>query len=217
MRRTWPRPGSTCSATTRCGTGLPARARVPATAPGLNRRSPPTRRPITPSRKHSIGRPTMRPSRRHCRRRVAGRALLPGSITWTRASAHPRASEHLPSDVAAEPQTGPPDAEQPSWTEPAAAAAPETGIGAAADPGSADAAEDAPRGTVPAWWNGAPVSAGPFGSAFMMPPGSPEHEADMSTGPINEPPRFRDELIKPDPSPHCQRRRGAGGGTVVGR
>jgi hypothetical protein len=113
----------------------------------------------------------------------------------------PEASEHVPSDVAAEPQTGPPAAEQPSRTEPAAAAAPETGVGAAAVPGAADAAEDAPRGAKPEWWNGAAGAAGPFGSAFMMPPGLTEHEADMSTGPINERPRFRDELIKPIPTP----------------
>ena len=101
---------------------------------------------------------------------------------------------------AAERQPGPADAEQPSGTEPAAAA-PEAGTGAAAVPGTTEAAEDAPQEAAQEWWKGAAVAAGPFGSAFMMPPGSPEQEADLSTGPINERPRFRDELIKPLPSP----------------
>ena len=113
----------------------------------------------------------------------------------------PGASEHPASDAAAEPQPGPQDAEQSSGAEPAAAAAPETGVGAAAVPGTADAAEDAPQEAAQERWNGAAVAAGPFGAAFMMPPGSPEHVADMSTGPMNERPRFRDELIKPIPSP----------------
>jgi hypothetical protein len=113
----------------------------------------------------------------------------------------PEASEYPPSGIAAEPQTGPPVAEQSSGTEPAAAAAPETGVGAAAVLRTGDAAEDAPRGAAQEWWNRAAGAAGPFGSAFMMPPGSPEHEADMSTGPINERPRFRDQLIKPIPTP----------------
>ena len=113
----------------------------------------------------------------------------------------PGASEHPASDAAAEPQPGRQDAEQSSGAEPAAAAAPETSVGAAAVPGTADAAEDAPQEAAQERWNGAAVAAGPFGAAFMMPPGSPEHVADMSTGPMNERPRFRDELIKPIPIP----------------
>lgn len=101
---------------------------------------------------------------------------------------------------AAEPQPGLPDAEQLSGTE-LGTAAPESGTGAAAMPGTAEAAEDAPQDAAQERWNGAAIAAGPFGAAFMMPPGSPEHEADMSTGAVNERPRFREELIKPTPSP----------------
>jgi hypothetical protein len=58
---------------------------------------------------------------------------------------------------------------------------------AAAEPAGA-AAEGARNGAALAW--------GPFGAPFMMPPGSPELEgADLSSGPMNEAPRFRDELM----------------------
>lgn len=117
------------------------------------------------------------------------------------------AGEHAPDAVAqpasadpAETQPGTPSEQPPSGTEPPeaelapAAFAPQASAEASPSLSAQDAAEEAAQED--RHRKEAAETAAPFGSPFMMPPGSSEYE-DMSTGPINERPRFRDELIRP--------------------
>jgi hypothetical protein len=78
-----------------------------------------------------------------------------------------------------------PITEEPSATEPAVAP---DGAAEASPPPTAPDTAGAPPGE-PARESG---DAGPFGIPFMMPPGSFEQDGG---GPMNEPPRFRDELM----------------------
>jgi hypothetical protein len=107
------------------------------------------------------------------------------------------ASEHATEEAAFLPvpldQTG---AEQASGREPPAPAADAADAEASPLLAAPDAAEVAPEEV-----RDAPeaegAQPGPFGVPFMMPPGSPEGAGlgDMGSGPMNAPPRFRDELM----------------------
>jgi hypothetical protein len=90
----------------------------------------------------------------------------------------------------AEPQPGWPDPAIPSGTDPGAA--PSGDLEDAGNLGAPDTADEPAQEER----NGAALATGPFGGPFMMPPGAPELDAaDLSGGPMNEQPRFRDELM----------------------